>query len=258
MSDHFGDDGAEILEESGTADSSDNPNSLPLTSTSPVIKGMTGVLPQPSEFPSKCPAQINHFINQDDYLIDERYDSEGDLLYYSNELLSQELDYEYDKCPIQEEEDNKNPPPNDDPSQNNHDFMEQVGFALINPDKYWPCKKSPQELIAKNKHNNSSTPKAPKFDTNALCPENGQLKNRLDSTLGHMPTPAAVNSKNSGCQLHQWAHKPKTGEHKLLPGLRVHVMHCKECKVNICLCCWEIYHTENDLSQKIDQILSFK
>ncbi len=111
LSDPDGDDGAEYLEESDTADPSNNPNSLS-SPTSPVIEGVTGGVPQTvsatlpnvAQFQSEHPSQINQLANKDNDLIDEGYDSKGDLLYYLDKVLSQELDYKYNESPIEEEE----------------------------------------------------------------------------------------------------------------------------------------------------------
>ncbi len=64
-----------------------------------------------------------------------------------------------------------------------------------------------------------------------------------------------------GCanfQLHHWAKTvAEVKGASCLPGAQTQVMLCKTCWVNHCLCCWEIYHTNDDLEQKISEILSF-
>ena len=145
-----------------------------------------------------------------------------------------------------------------------HELNEKVGYALLNPHTDWPRRKSPPNSAP-------STPKqfirAPKFNINALSPNKGRLKMRLDNTLVHMPVPPPGKKEYHVCQLHRWAHSEKfnnkkgKGEKKtntIPPGARVCVCHCKACSVNLCLECFETYHTVDHLHTKIDSILSNK
>ncbi len=142
-----------------------------------------------------------------------------------------------------------------------HDFQEKVGLAYLDPNKHWPCRKSPPKLLAishKTPKSKQQIPWAPRLDNNALCPDTGQLKNRLDTTLNHMPIVPLGKKGDANCQLHRWAHKMQTSQHNIPPGARQHVMMCRECCVNICLRCWELFHSEPNLSEKICDILAFK
>ncbi len=119
-----------------------------------------------------------------------------------------------------------------------HDFHEKVGLAYLDPNKHWPRRKSPPELLAiahKTPKSKQQIPRAPRLDNNALCPDNGRLKNRLDTTLNHMPIVPPGKKGDANCQLHRWAHKIQTSQHNIPPGARQHVMMCRECRVNICL-----------------------
>ncbi len=131
---------------------------------------------------------------------------------------------------------------------NHHDFHEKCGLAYLDPKKYWPCRKSPTIC---NKLDNITPPRkkplviqAPQFDKAALCPDNGGIKKRLDSTLYHMPTTLLGAKGNVNCQLHQWANRGMMGENMIPPGGRQNVMLCRECDVNLCLRCWENFHSD--------------
>ncbi len=102
----------EICEKSGSADAADNNTLFGDIITSPVCKGEAPRSPeaapeasseqgQINEFPTVPPTKANPFINQDDDKIDQGYDSEGEFMYYDPNLLSQEMDADYDEAPIQ-------------------------------------------------------------------------------------------------------------------------------------------------------------
>ena len=151
-----------------------------------------------------------------------------------------------------------------------HDFNEKVGYALLNPDKEWPRRKSPTKSATQTPMRSTRAPKqfirAPKFNLNALSPNKGRLNRRLDNSLTHMPVPPPGKKENHVCQLHRWAHaekypKKKGDENKtntIPPGARVSVLNCKACGVILCLECFEMYHTVERLDTKIDSILSNK
>ncbi len=141
---------------------------------------------------------------------------------------------------------------------NHHHFNEKVGLAYLDPNKYWPSKKSPQQLSPASANNNKSH-WAKRFNTKALCPITGRLKIWLNNTAIHMPTVPAKDKKgNANCQLYRWASSVATGKGRSCPpGAQTQVMLCKTCWVHLCLCCWEIYHTEENLELRINDILSF-
>ena len=145
-----------------------------------------------------------------------------------------------------------------------HEFNEKVGYALIAPDsdEDWPRRKSPtpQTAASQKKRKASSaldeagTPKAPRFSFNALCPTAGKLRKRLDTTLTHMPVEPSVAPANRVCQLHRWAAREE-GKN-IPPGARGHsVAQCKACGVNLCIRCFEMYHTEMFPESKLGDIL---
>ena len=151
-----------------------------------------------------------------------------------------------------------------------HDFREAIAHALLDPST-WPARNRksaspspPTNNTKKRKPPSSASPpskRAPKFNCNTLCPDEGKLKNRLNKSLDHMPV-LSRGSKDQTCQLHMWASKEKNGgKGKKTPtpkGARQSLMHCRECVVNLCLRCWSVYHEVGDLTPKINTILSFK
>ncbi len=130
-------------------------------------------------------------------------------------------------------------------------------MAYIGPINHWPWKKSPPELSPLQSANNAtpnvvSLPKCPWFSAQSLAVD-GKLAARLKTTMPHMPVIPPGNKGNHACQLHRWANKEQTCNNMIPPGARQHVMRCKQCQVNICLQCWESYHTKEDLKKKLTQ-----
>jgi hypothetical protein len=76
---------------------------------------------------------------------------------------------------------------------------------------------------------------------------------RLDQSLSHLPVVPEGEKGNHVCQLHRWA----SGS-TIPPGARNMVCRCSACAVNVCLQCYELFHTETNLPSKIDWILSNK
>ena len=76
------------------------------------------------------------------------------------------------------------------------------------------------------------------------------------------------------CQLHCWAQREKKRQKLERAGKKIDgdalkmdpppgsrgkdVIRCKMCNVNLCVRCWEIFHSEVCLDTKINTILSFK
>ena len=136
-----------------------------------------------------------------------------------------------------------------------HDFREKIAHALLDPST-WQRRviKSPPPPQSNKRNGNNNSPtctKAPRFSAKSLSPNRGALKKRLDTLLQHMPLPP---TSRKVCQLHRWAALEKT-RLKTPGGACSGLMHCNACGVNICLHCWEMYHTCEDLTSKIDIIL---
>lgn len=142
-----------------------------------------------------------------------------------------------------------------------HDWREKIGCALLNPDKEWPSRRNSNDNNVSAKRSRSTSPvppssKKPKFTNNSLC-RDGSLNCRLDKSFDHMPVVPPGKKDNWVCQLHRWAGSKVNGG-KIPPGSRNCVMHCKACGVNVCLQCWELYHSEPDLQPHIETILKNK
>ena len=67
--------------------------------------------------------------------------------------------------------------------------------------------------------------------------------------------------ENHICHLHRWAancDNAKQNDNKMSSGARHHVCKCKACEENLCLNCYEIFHTKDDLEAETDTILSVR
>ncbi len=138
-----------------------------------------------------------------------------------------------------------------------HDWNKAIGYMYLDPIEYWPRRKGPfknDDTTCPAKQDNPSDlkKKAPKVDSMYLLPTWGWLKGRLNhNTTIHMPVPPS--SQNAMCQLHCWAHKETRSLDKAVgrnikpSSLRSHVMQCETCGVNLCLKCWELFHTKQRL-----------
>ena len=143
-----------------------------------------------------------------------------------------------------------------------HDWNEAIGYAHLDPGEDWPRKKSCPET-AMSTTSSASKKRAPKMDSKALSPTRGRMKVRLDTSVNHMPVVPRGERFNNVCQLHRWADKEfnpgkdKTGKKKnTKPACaRGHVMRCTVSDVNLCLGCWEIFHTQQHLRSHIPGIL---
>ncbi|MFM8621986.1 MAG: hypothetical protein ACKOB3_01190, partial [Holophagaceae bacterium] len=134
-----------------------------------------------------------------------------------------------------------------------HDWNEAIGYAHVDPNEYWPQRKSPPKSVPKA----NAKSICHRFDSQALSPTRGWLRNRL-APLTHMPIMA---SKDHVCQLHRWAFRefnPNEPDHVKPKGSRAQVMKCRECNVHLCLPCFEIYHTQERLRPMIPTILGMQ
>ncbi len=141
---------------------------------------------------------------------------------------------------------------------NHHDWNEAVGYAHINPDEYWPRKKCP---LKSGVQVTAGKTRAPKMDSLALSPTRGWLRGRLDNLVMHMPVNPEAATGTTVCQLHRWAYKefnPHDDKNCKPAGLHSQVMRCRTCQVNLCLGCWEIYHTKERLDLSFPGYLACK
>jgi len=153
-----------------------------------------------------------------------------------------------------------------------HNFNEAIGYAHVDPVGEWPkwTRKPPPELLGRKDHAKGSLGKrkrvtqqkrAPKVNMDALCAKKGRLKVRLNTSEQHIPIVPA--HSKAICQLHRWAHNEKKcvedkKKFAIPSGARSTVMQCKVCNVILCLRCYEIFHTCEDIGAKIDTICAFK
>ena len=75
-----------------------------------------------------------------------------------------------------------------------HDWNEAIEYAHVDPDEYWPRKKSPPKSVPKA----NAKSICHRIDSQALSPTWGRLLDRLTPTT-HMPVMA---SGSDVCQLH--------------------------------------------------------
>ena len=143
-----------------------------------------------------------------------------------------------------------------------HDWIEAIGYAHLDPDEDWPRRKSPSESPMTTTSSASKT-RVPKIDSKALSPTRGRMKVRLDTSVNHMPVVPRGPPRANVCQLHRWADKEfnpstdETGRKKTTKpaGAWTGVMRCTVCDVNLCIPCWEIFHTKERIRYHIPRIL---
>jgi hypothetical protein len=130
-----------------------------------------------------------------------------------------------------------------------HDWNEAIAYTHINPNEYWPRAKSLPKIVDLDV--TVAKEKSHKMDSLALSVTRGWLRRRLNGSVTHMPVLPDATKSTTVCQLHQWAYKEfnqgNTRKNPKPAGLRSQVMHCRAFKVDLCLRCWEIFHTQERL-----------
>jgi hypothetical protein len=138
-----------------------------------------------------------------------------------------------------------------------HDWNEAIAYTHIDSNEYWPRAKSPPKIVDLNV--TVAKGRSHKMDSLALSPTRGRLCGRLNGSVTHMPVLPDATKGMTVCQLHQWAYKEfNPGDTRKNPkpsGSRSQVMHCQACKVNLCVRCWEIFHTQERVRLQIPRIL---
>ena len=100
-----------------------------------------------------------------------------------------------------------------------------------------------QAYSSSNDDDEMSARKSPRLDDNALSFA-GKLKGRLDFYgRRHLPMSrdAAGKTKDTKCALHRWAVGREC-------NVRTHVMICQDCLVPLCVDCYSVFHTIEDLT----------
>ena len=149
-----------------------------------------------------------------------------------------------------------------------YEFQKWVALGWINPTKYGPKSQAFSEASRK-KHDifreRTFTPDCPiptsipmdknstptrircnRVNDSALDPLNGSLGQRLvfggTCNLRHTPLPS---SNESLCALHRW----KYGRENKNSKIKRQVVKCKDCLVNLCLPCFNLFHTPMTVKQ---------
>jgi len=98
----------------------------------------------------------------------------------------------------------------------------------------------------------SAPAKAPRINDNALHPDTGHLRSRLNHFgIFHAPLPSE--SKHPSCALHRWMMGRDTGSCSQIRG---NVVCCGVCKVNLCLQCFNVFHTAKDIVKCKEELAS--
>jgi hypothetical protein len=148
-----------------------------------------------------------------------------------------------------------------------HDFRKSVALAWINQPKYWTPKKQQQHYTGPNmsqeKKTGSSTKQAIRKSkkrmatnillglqksgrrahiTNAGMSEHGgYADSRLNRAFCHF----LISVKGRVCcAIHRWCNFEKLGS----------VVECEDCKVVLCISCYKMFHTCQDIMAKKDEL----
>jgi hypothetical protein len=138
-----------------------------------------------------------------------------------------------------------------------YDFRREIAMSWIDPVVYWPdrdcspqkkrrastsavqaTKKKARPPARAVKEKTKKKTRAPKMNEANLHPTTGALAGRLGTEVKHflVTSTAKVPPK---CALHRWA---TDGE-----VYRAHVFECDQCKVCLCIECFKLFHTEEDI-----------
>ena len=136
-----------------------------------------------------------------------------------------------------------------------YDFQKNVGDAWVSNDEAVATAKSAAySTKAAGPSLNSETTRRDRFCAAALDPQNGSLRRRLRTGLGHWPYPTT--KPRSYCQLCRWSSNdsaqpsPKKKARKY-----ANVVQCEECDVNLCTGdCFRRFHHVWDLMEKKQNI----
>ena len=145
-----------------------------------------------------------------------------------------------------------------------YDYIKQISLAWINHDLYWP---QPLKVAAKKRKSQANdtrrVTRAKKsldtdldsliskgskcciIDDKTIDPISGTLRRRFNTAVQHFPEKPS--GKRPRCQLHRWARNREGQE------VFATVSTCSVCRVNLCLSCYKLFHTEaNILGKKKD------
>lgn len=127
-----------------------------------------------------------------------------------------------------------------------YEFQKQVAHVWLEK-KYYEKEERSESLRATHaasmsglstSSNSTLSSKRSRISDSALHPTKGSLNCRLGNCASHWPKPPKGKSRQIYCQLHKWA----GGRRKYKD-----VAYCVECNVNLCLTCYERFHSTWDL-----------
>ena len=117
-----------------------------------------------------------------------------------------------------------------------YNFRKAVALAWISPEEYYQASKNTNATTPPAPSSNKKKLKRTEFFTDHSVAAAGKLTvTRMNTYLQHLPVPP--NSERSRCGMHRW----------LGIDMQKDVMTCKSCNVNLCLRCYEGFHTIVDL-----------
>jgi hypothetical protein len=143
-----------------------------------------------------------------------------------------------------------------------YEFRREIAMAWIDPATYWadrddsPQKKRRTSTAAIEAARKKARPparavneawdgrlsakqhRAPRIDDNTMHPYTGALASRLLTNVAHYPVPSRAKLPPR-CALHRWA----TGGEVY----RANVFECDQCKVFLCVVCFKLFHTQDDI-----------
>ena len=136
-----------------------------------------------------------------------------------------------------------------------YSFQKMVALHLINPENF-PLdgrenlkRKSNDDDVRsmRSTASNTSSKRAPTINDKTLDPDQGELRIRLSTKYFHCPV--RPKAKDPSCQLHRWA--SNNPAHKTRGG----IICCDCCNVNLCLDCFDLYHSINDVERLRSEVI---
>jgi hypothetical protein len=95
---------------------------------------------------------------------------------------------------------------------------------------------------------NSKKSRSPQISDHSLLPT-GKLACRLDNCRQHLPmTAKAAGKPHAKCSLHRWA----LG--RAHDDVRNNLLFCSDCYVVLCVDCFSVFHTEEDIVNKKEDL----
>ena len=132
-----------------------------------------------------------------------------------------------------------------------YDFRHSLSLAWMNPEEYWKTKRSGKRTMdfateeSRKRKNRAYTEsenkpvRAPSLSTSSLDVRTGKLKCRANiHGLAHFPAMPTI--RDPTCACHRWENSKRIYSSKFF---------CKVCKVNLCINCFEKFHTIHNVEE---------